>query len=81
MSAAFDEEQDAAGIAAAVRSRRRSAREVLQSALGVIQRYDAQLNCFTQVLEARAFAEADATDARIALKAKTPARLPASPSR
>jgi AtzE family amidohydrolase len=66
MSAAFDEEHDAAGIAEAVRSRSRSAREVLQSALGVIRRYDAQLNCFTEVLEAQALAEADATDARIA---------------
>jgi len=66
MSAAFDYNQDAVSIAAAVRSRNGSAREALQSALDTIRRHDGQLNCFTKVLEAEALAEADATDARIA---------------
>jgi AtzE family amidohydrolase len=66
MNRPFDPIGDATTIALAVRSRERSAREVMQETLEAIQRFDGQLNCFTRVLEAAAMAQADATDALIA---------------
>lgn len=66
MSTRFDLSGDAIGIAQAIRSRKHSAREVLQATLGSIEEYDGQLNCFTKVLKAEAIAQADATDRRIA---------------
>jgi AtzE family amidohydrolase len=57
---------DATSIALDVRSKKRSAREVMQAALDAVARYDGQLNCFTDVLASEALAAAGATDARIA---------------
>lgn len=66
MKNSCDPIEDAISIAQAVRTRERSAREVMQTALASIQSLDGQLNCFTKVLEAEALAQADVTDARIA---------------
>jgi amidase/aspartyl-tRNA(Asn)/glutamyl-tRNA(Gln) amidotransferase subunit A len=66
MNSPFDQIGDATSIALAVRTRKRSAREIISATLETIQCYDGQLNCFTKVLEQEALAQADATDALIA---------------
>ncbi|MEQ1886872.1 MAG: AtzE family amidohydrolase [Bryobacteraceae bacterium] len=58
--------EDAVSIAADVRARRRSAKEVVQAALSRIHEMDAVLNCFTAVTRHIALAEADAVDRKIA---------------
>jgi AtzE family amidohydrolase len=60
------EEPDAVGIAAAVRARRASAREITEAALGRIAERDRALNCFTAVLADAARRDAEAVDARVA---------------
>ncbi len=57
---------DAVGIAEAVRSRRSSAAEVIEAALGRIEREDARYNCFTAVVAAQARRDAARIDADIA---------------
>ena len=59
-------EASALAIAAAVRARRVSAREVTAAALARIAERDGALNCFTHVGRDAALAEAARTDARIA---------------
>jgi len=56
----------AAAIAAAVGSRRRSAREVIAATLAGIERRDKMLNAFTAIVADRARARAAAIDAEIA---------------
>jgi 1-carboxybiuret hydrolase len=53
-------------VAAAVRGRRTTAREVTQAHLARIAKTHAQLNAFTTVTATRALAEADAVDASVA---------------
>jgi amidase/aspartyl-tRNA(Asn)/glutamyl-tRNA(Gln) amidotransferase subunit A len=55
---------DAAQMAAAVRQGEVSARELLTASLACIEATDARVNAFTSQTQARAFAEADAVDAR-----------------
>ena len=57
---------DAVGIAEAVRSRRSSATEVTEAALGRIEREDKRYNAFTEVLAAQARRDAARVDAEIA---------------
>ena len=57
---------DAWAIAEAVRGGRLRAREVAEASLAAIRERDAELNCFTRVLEDVALADADAVDARVA---------------
>ena len=59
-------EAQAVAIAAAVRARRVSAREVVAAALDRIARRDGALNCFTHVAGEAALAEAGRVDARAA---------------
>ena len=66
MNIPYDQTDDSISIAQAIRSRKRSAREVTSAALETIRRHDSSLNCFTMVLEAEALAQADAIDGRIA---------------
>src|SRR6185503_5710358 len=56
----------AVAIAAAVRARRVSAREVVAAALARIAQRDRVLNCFTHVAGDAALAEAERLDARVA---------------
>jgi len=56
---------DAASIAAAVASRRSSARDVITRTLERIARTDGRVNAFTDVLGARALARAEALDAAL----------------
>jgi aspartyl-tRNA(Asn)/glutamyl-tRNA(Gln) amidotransferase subunit A len=56
----------ATAIAAAVRAREVSAREVAKAALARIEALNPRLNAFTDVTAARALAEADAVDAAVA---------------
>lgn len=58
--------ETAAAIAADVRAKRRSAREVTLAALDRIARFDAELNSFTAVTREGALNAADALDRRIA---------------
>jgi 1-carboxybiuret hydrolase len=66
MNMPYDQIDDAVSIADAIRSQKRSAREVTLAALETIRAHDNNLNCFTLVLEKEALAHADAIDARIA---------------
>ena len=66
MNTPCDPAADAISIAQGIRSRKHSAREVMQATLESIQEHDGQLNCFTKILEADALDQADATDRRIA---------------
>ena len=66
MNMPYDQTDDAVSIAEAIRSQKRSAREVTSAALETIRRRDNSLNCFTMVLEDEAIAQADAIDGRIA---------------
>ena len=66
MNMPYDQTDDAVSIAEAIRSQKRSAREVTSAALETIRRRDSSLNCFTMVLEDEAIAQADAIDGRIA---------------
>ena len=66
MNMPYDQTDDAVSIAGAIRSQKRSAREVTSAALETIRRRDSSLNCFTMVLEDEAIAQADAIDGRIA---------------
>ncbi len=56
---------DAASIAAAVASRRSTARDVVAQTLDRIARTDGRVNAFTDVLAARALARAEALDAAL----------------
>jgi len=78
MNDPFDPNTDASSIASEVRSRKRSAREVMESSLETVRRYNGELNCFTTILEAESLAQADATDARIA-KGEDPGPLAGVP--
>jgi aspartyl-tRNA(Asn)/glutamyl-tRNA(Gln) amidotransferase subunit A len=53
-------------VAASVRSKERSAREVTETALAAVAGRDAELHAFLEVLGDEALAEADAVDAAIA---------------
>ena len=64
MSEAMNPHGDAAQMAAAVRQSEVSARELLTACLARIEATDARVNAFTCQTTARAFAEADAVDAR-----------------
>ena len=64
MSEAMNPHGDAAQMAAAVRQGEVSARELLTACLARIEATDARVNAFTCQTTARAFAEADAVDAR-----------------
>ena len=57
---------DATAIADAVRSRKCSARDVMQDALATTKQFDTDLNCFTHLMEAEALSQADVTDTRVA---------------
>jgi Asp-tRNA(Asn)/Glu-tRNA(Gln) amidotransferase A subunit family amidase len=59
-------ELDAVGIAEAVRSRRLTARDAVEAALGRIAARDGALNSFTAVLADAARRDADAVDTRVA---------------
>jgi AtzE family amidohydrolase len=56
---------DALGMAAEVRGRRVTARELVASTLGRIEARDTELNCFTAVIAESAMREAEAIDADI----------------
>jgi AtzE family amidohydrolase len=64
MSEQMNSHGDAAQMAAAVRQGEVSARELLTVSLARIEATDARVNAFTGQTQARAFAEADAVDAR-----------------
>ncbi len=64
MSARMNPLGDAAQMAAAVRQGEVSARELLTASLARIEATDARVNAFTCQTQDRAFAEADAVDAR-----------------
>ena len=64
MSARINPLGDAAQMAAAVRQGEVSARELLTASLARIEATDARVNAFTCQTQDRAFAEADAVDAR-----------------
>ena len=64
MSAALNQHGDAAQMAAAIRQGEVSARELLTTSLARIEATDARVNAFTCQTQDRAFAEADAVDAR-----------------
>ena len=64
MSAALNKHGDAAQMAAAIRQGEVSARELLTTSLARIEATDARVNAFTCQTQDRAFAEADAVDAR-----------------
>jgi AtzE family amidohydrolase len=64
MSAALSKHGDAVQMAAAVRQGEVSARELLATSLARIEATDASVNAFTCQTQERAFAEADAVDAR-----------------
>ncbi len=64
MSAALNQHGDAVQMAAAVRQGDVSARELLTASLARIEATDARVNAFTCQTQERAFAEADAVDAR-----------------
>jgi amidase/aspartyl-tRNA(Asn)/glutamyl-tRNA(Gln) amidotransferase subunit A len=64
MSAALSKHGDAVQMAAAVRQGEVSARELLTASLARIEATDANVNAFTSQTQDRAFAEADAVDAR-----------------
>ena len=64
MSAGMNPHGDAAKMAAAVRQGEVSARELLTASLARIEATDARVNAFTGQTQDRAFAEADAVDAR-----------------
>ena len=64
MSAGINPLGDAAQMAAAVRQGEVSARELLTASLALIEATDARVNAFTCQTQDRAFAEADAVDAR-----------------
>ena len=64
MSAVMNLYSDAAQMASAVRQGEVSARELLTASLARIEATDAHVNAFTCQTQARAFAEADAVDAR-----------------
>src|ERR1700735_5638805 len=66
MTIPFIPNDDATAVSLAVRTRKRSAREVTLASLETIRRHDSNLNCFTMVLENEALAQADAIDSRIA---------------
>jgi len=57
--------EDALSIAADIRARRRSAREVTEAALTRIETLDPVLNCFTAVLSQSALAQADEIDLQV----------------
>jgi AtzE family amidohydrolase len=57
--------EDALSIAADVRSRKRSAKDVTQAALARIDSLDPALNCFTAVLRKPALAQAEAIDQKV----------------
>ena len=57
---------DAVAVAAAVRSRKLRARDLVEASLASIRARNDKLNCFTCVLEPEALAAADALDRRIA---------------
>jgi len=58
--------EDARTIAADVRSRKRSAREVIETALARVDIFNPQLHCFTAVLRSSALAAADEIDRKVA---------------
>ena len=60
---------DAVSIAADVRTRRRSARDVVAATLKEIERRDGALNCFTAVFADLAYAEAERIDRHVGLGA------------
>ena len=64
MSAVMNPYHDAAHMAEAVRQGEVSARELVTASLARIEATDASVNAFTCQTQARAFAEADAVDAR-----------------
>jgi amidase/aspartyl-tRNA(Asn)/glutamyl-tRNA(Gln) amidotransferase subunit A len=64
MSALVNKHGDAAQMAAAVRQGEISARELLTATLARVEATDAHVNAFTCQTQDRAFAEADAVDAR-----------------
>ena len=66
MTIPFIPNDDATAVSLDVRTRKRSAREVILASLETIRRHDSNLNCFTMVLENQALAQADAIDIRIA---------------
>lgn len=66
MNIPYDPSADATSIASAIRTRERSAREVMLATLETVERYDGQLNCFTRVMKTEALSAADAIDARLA---------------
>src|ERR1700686_486797 len=57
--------EDALTIAADVRARRRSAREVTEAALGRIASLNPALNCFTQIMSKSALAQAEEIDRQL----------------
>jgi len=59
-------QDDALSIAADVKSRRRSAKEVTSAALARIEALDPALNCFTNVMRESALAQASAVDRKLA---------------
>jgi AtzE family amidohydrolase len=65
MTAVNSLREDALTIAADVRSRRRSARNVAEAALARIDSLDPALNCFTAVLRQSALAQAEAIDQKL----------------
>ncbi len=78
MSAAVNLYSDAAQMAEAVRQGEVSARELLTASLARIEATDARVNAFTCQTQARAFAEADAVDARrsaLIQQGESPAQL------